>query len=86
MRMKSTRKALVYLAAIFVIGLGIGGVGGFVIGFAWKFKVPTGTELEEKIFQDLIPAIMPIARLNNIVLLAEIIFEVKAKILVIFHK
>lgn len=53
MKIASTRRAVLYLTAVFVVGLIIGGVGGFTAGFIYKFKLPSGPELEAKVFKDL---------------------------------
>jgi hypothetical protein len=53
MKITSTRKAILYLAAVFIAGLVIGGLCGFTAGFIYKFKLPSGPEWEAKVFGDL---------------------------------
>lgn len=53
MKIASTRKAVLYLTAVFVVGLVIGGLAGFTAGAIYKFKLPSGTEWEAKVFRDL---------------------------------
>jgi len=53
MKIDSTRKAVLYLTAVFVIGLAVGGVGGFTVGLVWKFKMPSTAEVEAKFYNDL---------------------------------
>lgn len=53
MKLTSTRKAILYFAAIFVVGLAVGGAGGLTLGLIWKFKMPPAAEAEAKIYQDL---------------------------------
>ena len=53
MKIDSTRKAALYLTAVFGIGLVIGVVGGFTLGFVWKFKKPPAHEIEAKVYSDL---------------------------------
>jgi len=53
MNITSPRKAILYLTAVFVVGLLIGGLGGFTIGVVSKFKLPSGPEWEVNIFTDL---------------------------------
>jgi hypothetical protein len=51
MKIESTRKALLYLAAVFIIGVAIGGLGGFTAGVFWKFKLPSLPQFEAKIYE-----------------------------------
>jgi hypothetical protein len=51
MKIESTRKAFLYLAAIFMVGLVIGGVAGFTIAFVWKFKLPSLPQFEAKVYE-----------------------------------
>ena len=53
MKIDSTRKAVLYLTAVFTIGLVIGVVGGFATGIIWKFKKPPAHEIEAKVYKDL---------------------------------
>lgn len=53
MKIASTRTAILYLTAVFVVGLVIGGVGGFTAGFIYKFKLPSGPKWEAKVFGEL---------------------------------
>lgn len=53
MKIDSTRKAIIYLFSVFIVGLAIGGVGGFTGGLIWKFKKPPAHEIEAKVFKDL---------------------------------
>ena len=52
MKIDSPRKAFLYLAAVFLVGLVIGGVGGFTTALIWKFKVPSLPQFEAKIYED----------------------------------
>jgi hypothetical protein len=51
MKIESTRKAFLYLAAIFMVGLVIGGVAGLTIALVWKFKVPSLPQFEAKVYE-----------------------------------
>jgi len=53
MKIDSTRKAILYLTAVFAIGLAVGGVGGFTVGLIWKFKMPLTAEVEANVYKDL---------------------------------
>lgn len=53
MKIESTRKAVLYLIAVFAVGLAAGGVGGFTIGLVWKFKMPPTAEIEAKVYEDI---------------------------------
>jgi gas vesicle protein len=53
MKIRSTKRAILYLAAVFLIGLVIGGVAGFAVGLVAKFATPPAHEIEAKIFKDL---------------------------------
>jgi len=53
MKIDSTRKAILYLTAVFAIGLAVGGVGGFTVGLIWKFKTPPTAEMEANVYKDL---------------------------------
>lgn len=53
MKIDSTRKAVLYLTAVFAIGLAVGAVGGFTVGLIWKFKMPPTAEVEAKVYGDL---------------------------------
>ncbi len=53
MKIDSTKKAILYLTAVFVVGLAVGGVGGITIGLVWKFKMPPTAEVEAKVYKDV---------------------------------
>jgi len=53
MKIESKRKALWYLAAIFLAGLVIGAAGGFTLAVVWKFKMPSIPQIEAKAYESL---------------------------------
>lgn len=53
MKIDSTRKAVLYLTAVFAIGLVSGAVGGFAVGLAWKSRTPPAHEIEAKLYKDI---------------------------------
>ena len=51
MKIESGRKALIYLIAHFMVGLAIGGVGGFTVGYFFECRMPSDEKIETDLMQ-----------------------------------
>jgi len=53
MRIESKQKALLYLTAVFFVGLAIGAIGGYRLGYTAKRPLPSAEEFENDILRGL---------------------------------